>query len=895
MPEHLEKADPSALADGVDSPMLDQEDFEVEEEDVDMDEDEEEEVSEGEEKEDVEAEEEEDDEEEASEFEEEEEVEGGDSEGEEVEELVEYGVDREQEEIDEVEEGEEEGEGNEEQEAEEVEEEDDDEGSGEEEIGEEEMVVEDERRGKYDEESAVISAEAASAAPEDAKARDNAEKHHAYDHSKVLSTNIKEFNGTSVSKGSSALVSEHITSEENGNLETLLGETCKGVRLEKEITNESPKHVNNNSLETQGSLHSLGSDNARSLQPLKSDLSIEGGVRNESEIVNYNVSEKGESHLQEKINSQLLEDLTPTCGHTPQRRPRSSSPGSEPDRMNKRLANICVFYARGWCIKGNSCKFLHQEDGVIKIEQQTKEDKSGNNRALDSRATTGSEKISERSKISSALLESNPKGSLGCNSQLQRALVRTYGIGSHMTSQLADNYDIHSKGEFQQSDHVQADYSSTREENKKTYGKMSHFESIVERQPVDAFLSRRHLIEGKLVNEINKEDSPYDMTISGRTRPVDTFLSNAKHYSDGSATSSILHQNSNSLSPYGKTEGNAIRSMQSHFLNQESYNSHSLEDSQNSRLGGSFPFPQLDYRRSRAGTPPTSGSTRNTEYLEGHSLLDLDRRYRGSGSISLTRDSSPYNSRSERNMIHHNIPSDLTSRQTKKIQYDAWEPSQPFRPSLAIGTKSISSPSQYDPILDSIEPATANARDCFHTSRMTPFQNASFFPTKTENASSWDGMLAKNVSLHDSSAHASADVFFTSTKLEGANNSIPSNEKLWNSDRLLERSNYKDAELGGEWKNIDKSRNIKESKALKIFHTALVDLVKELLKPWWREGQLSKDAHKTVVKKSVEKVLSALQSHQIPSTQEAINQYLTTSRQKIFKLVEGYAQKHANS
>jgi hypothetical protein len=58
------------------------------------------------------------------------------------------------------------------------------------------------------------------------------------------------------------------------------------------------------------------------------------------------------------------------------------------------------------------------------------------------------------------------------------------------------------------------------------------------------------------------------------------------------------------------------------------------------------------------------------------------------------------------------------------------------------------------------------------------------------------------------------------------------------------------------------------------------------LKPTWREGHLSKDAHNTIVKKTVEKVLSTLQPHQIPATVESIKQYLSSSQPKMAKLVE---------
>lgn len=76
----------------------------------------------------------------------------------------------------------------------------------------------------------------------------------------------------------------------------------------------------------------------------------------------------------------------------------------------------------------------------------------------------------------------------------------------------------------------------------------------------------------------------------------------------------------------------------------------------------------------------------------------------------------------------------------------------------------------------------------------------------------------------------------------------------------------------------------KESKALKFFRAALVDHVKELLKPAWHEGHLSKDAHIMIVKKSVDKVVSTLEPHQIPIMDTA-KQYVSSSQVKIAKLV----------
>ncbi|CAL9117354.1 unnamed protein product, partial [Musa textilis] len=71
-------------------------------------------------------------------------------------------------------------------------------------------------------------------------------------------------------------------------------------------------------------------------------------------------------------------------------------------------------------------------------------------------------------------------------------------------------------------------------------------------------------------------------------------------------------------------------------------------------------------------------------------------------------------------------------------------------------------------------------------------------------------------------------------------------------------------DLSSNTRKVDKEEDIKEPKAVKICHTALVDFLKELLKTISKEGHSSRDAHKMIVKKAAEKVLNALQPHQVP-------------------------------
>ncbi|KAI5057734.1 hypothetical protein GOP47_0027749 [Adiantum capillus-veneris] len=55
-------------------------------------------------------------------------------------------------------------------------------------------------------------------------------------------------------------------------------------------------------------------------------------------------------------------------------------------------------------------------------------------------------------------------------------------------------------------------------------------------------------------------------------------------------------------------------------------------------------------------------------------------------------------------------------------------------------------------------------------------------------------------------------------------------------------------------------RNIEvfEYYILRLLKSALADYVKEILKPAWKEGTMSKEAFKSIVKKVVDKVIGTL-------------------------------------
>lgn len=91
---------------------------------------------------------------------------------------------------------------------------------------------------------------------------------------------------------------------------------------------------------------------------------------------------------------------------------------------------------------------------------------------------------------------------------------------------------------------------------------------------------------------------------------------------------------------------------------------------------------------------------------------------------------------------------------------------------------------------------------------------------------------------------------------------------------------------------VEEGTGSKDDKGMKMFRVALVEFVKEILKPTWKGGQLSREVHKTIVKKVVDKVTGTLQGDHVPKTQEQIDRYMSFSKLKLTKLVEAYVQKY---
>lgn len=198
---------------------------------------------------------------------------------------------------------------------------------------------------------------------------------------------------------------------------------------------------------------------------------------------------------------------------------------------------------------------------------------------------------------------------------------------------------------------------------------------------------------------------------------------------------------------------------------------------------------------------------------------------------------------------------------------------------------------QYDPICDSIEPSLTSVRK-------------SNYGQKHEITDESD------VILRSSGSNKSLDE--KEHKLKGAvcdvkSGSLENDEYGETADGEVgavengSPSNLKDAaETAAGEVEIDqvkapgKSKTSKDSRSMKLFKVALADFVKEVLKPSWRQGNMSKEAFKTIVKKTVDRVSGAMKSHHIPKSQAKIDHYIDSSQRKLTKLVMGYVDKYVN-
>ncbi|XP_050213818.1 protein FRIGIDA-ESSENTIAL 1 [Mercurialis annua] len=577
-------------------------------------------------------------------------------------------------------------------------------------------------------------------------------------------------------------------------------------------------------------------------------------------------------------------------------RTRSLSPSPDLKDSNKRPAVICDFFAKGWCIKGSSCRFLHVNNKADNAEEQLE-------------GETAATSISKGYQFNEGLrnTEENPK--LPGFLNLKASSIH-FSTEKNLEPQNGDTQ------RFQPLDDKHASLSLKRC-----------------LQPVTHQFSS------------SKDDLGFSFSLKdlateniGRAE-YGSYVFPISNGSSASFQNSLLPEHRSSSSGSAATSGNYRSGNPSSFLNTLNTSMYIRGHyTQASILDNSI--SSTHHISSRIGPSFACSSSLNSSPF-GQKLFDNDRAY--SRPSSLLQSASPLLGSGRENLHVTSISGDplFCAEHKAKNSSSHWEPSIPFRPSFFITPIPASSPgSLYDPLHDSIDLPSTGYRLPFKFS----FVSQGTSSRNTSKQLAYGNSLVNQVlnpecnnDKHKESIHSEfqenvednnhctlrKDIIVTgavtggSCVVDGKKRTMPKEENASSTShfRDIPSTSKIDADCDSRNQNdgpkrkkdvkVDRGRQINdmevdqkidgESRALKHFRVATIDFVKELLKPTWREGHLSKDAHNTIVKKAVDKILSTLPPHQIPSTVELSKQYLFFSQPKIAKLVEAYCVKYGKS
>jgi hypothetical protein len=194
---------------------------------------------------------------------------------------------------------------------------------------------------------------------------------------------------------------------------------------------------------------------------------------------------------------------------------------------------------------------------------------------------------------------------------------------------------------------------------------------------------------------------------------------------------------------------------------------------------------------------------------------------------------------------------------------------------------------QYDPICDSVEPGKLNV-NTNPPDKKLELLSKSLSPSSlaaAPNGGDFNKFFLEQES-NEKSSQLNQPAPAASSEATNENNGVGSGEgnKVQEQDKTAQENGPLENSDGDG--KADESKKNKDAKGSRAFKFALVEFVKDLLKPAWKEGQMSKDAYKNIVKKVVDKVTGTMQSASIPTTQEKIEQYLLVSKPKLTKLVQ---------
>lgn len=266
------------------------------------------------------------------------------------------------------------------------------------------------------------------------------------------------------------------------------------------------------------------------------------------------------------------------------------------------------------------------------------------------------------------------------------------------------------------------------------------------------------------------------------------------------------------------------------------------------------------------------GSKYDSSFVHGHNL-------RSGHGLSDVASSPPSTEGKKMAFLDRPGGSSSTAQTGELIHNKPWQQSEEEVAPKQFGVEPPVS-DQYDPLFDSIEPS----------SRVSKMVSCS---------------QEQDPAVHDtdigSSIHVPADVEENNKRKVGASIGVKfDNDEFGETAPEAEVGAVENESPGSPIDLLDKemgevevdqvrspgmSKKSKDSKSMKLLKIALANFVKEVLKPSWRQGNMSKEAFKTIVKKTVDKVSGSVSSHKLPKSQAKINHYVESSQRKLTKLV----------
>ncbi|CAA7019096.1 unnamed protein product [Microthlaspi erraticum] len=518
--------------------------------------------------------------------------------------------------------------------------------------------------------------------------------------------------------------------------------------------------------------------------------------------------------------------------------------GNEPEQ--KRAAHLCKFFAKGWCNKGNSCKFIHV-----------------NNLA----GTSVIPSVEERR-------------TLEIKGGVRVSLLRENGVTSLQTR---DNIHLVNPPAFQR---VFLPMNVARESLRQNCGG-----DITESRSL-------------FVNNSN----PFAPRSSFAHEPRPSSITSAPAWTGSGFTSAPMNEYASNLGHF-ENRTNIYGSVSRATL--QAIPVSSDQDAEGNTTSSKKKVSAPAWTGSVFTSAPLNEYASNLGHFENRTSIY------GSGSLA-TLQATPASSGEDA------AEGNNTTSSQKKVSSNDWEASEPFKPSFTIPPYILPSSDALYEDIESPEDRSLNAplsskgKHARKASRLQKDGDSSSGPqARGSNNDDKNSSCSQN-QHQETGARKKLDAYGVvegvATSVVDQNDATTPSKEISSSAAAETRVVLKRSKPAGHesWRRSDGSSHQKMmpksdevdgevrsdagTKVMRQFRTAVVETIKEMLKPLWREGRLTKDVHNMIVKRAAEKIVSAaVQFHQVPTDTVSVEQYLSMSSPKIVKLVEGYVDRYGKS